>query len=267
VSDLAWSRDGKALGFVAREPKSEDRKRREKEKDDAFSPTETYPGARLWVIDVASLEARQLSRGDLHVAGFSFSPDGQRIAVAGQPTPLVPDSYDSSRYFWWANTPCTASPTVMCDSTSRGPRIRWHRKLKSSLVKSRASFGAFMHTGFIAKTPHSRRWRVSLSGGQTMTTGDQTQRSRLFQPLRHRRLLFGNIFAKDEDAPGGSGPAEWGQGRVQISSAGGVNAKWSRVGREIPATAFARERRGPSSGSRREPNSIGMSRPTASASC
>ena len=98
VSDLAWSRDGKTIGFVAREPKSEDRRRREKDKDDAWTPAETYPWARLWVIDVASREARQLTRGDLHVAGFSFSPDGQRIAFAGQPTPLIPDSFNSDLY-------------------------------------------------------------------------------------------------------------------------------------------------------------------------
>ncbi len=98
VSELAWSRDGKTIGFVAREPKSEDRKRREKEKDDAWTPPETYPWARLWVIDLASREARQLTRGDLHVTGFSFSPDGQRIAFAGQPTPLIPDSYNSDLY-------------------------------------------------------------------------------------------------------------------------------------------------------------------------
>jgi hypothetical protein len=59
-----------------------------------------------------------------------------------------------------ANTPCTASPTVMCDSTSRGPRIRWHRKLKSSLVKSRASSGAFTHTG---SSPRSRALVVGAS--------------------------------------------------------------------------------------------------------
>ena len=48
---------------------------------------------------------------------------------------------------------CTASPTVMCDSTLGGLPIRWHRKLKSNLVKSRASSGAFTHTG---SSPKSR---------------------------------------------------------------------------------------------------------------
>jgi dipeptidyl aminopeptidase/acylaminoacyl peptidase len=98
VSDLAWSANGRTIGFIAREPKSEDRKKREREKDDAWTPSENYPWGRLWVIDVASREARQLTKGDLHVSGFAFSPDGQRVVFGGQPTPLFPDSYNSDLY-------------------------------------------------------------------------------------------------------------------------------------------------------------------------
>ena len=45
---LEWSADGKTIAFLAREPKSDDRKRREKEKDDAWTPSEVYPWSRLW---------------------------------------------------------------------------------------------------------------------------------------------------------------------------------------------------------------------------
>ena len=98
VSALEWSPEGKAIGYLAREPKSEEQKAREREKDDAWTPSERYPWSRLWVIDVASREARQLTRGELHVSGFSFSADGQRIAFAGQPTPLIPDAFSSDLY-------------------------------------------------------------------------------------------------------------------------------------------------------------------------
>jgi len=98
VSDLEWSADGKTIAFIAREPKSDERKRREKEKDDAWTPSEAYGWNRLWAIDVATRQPRQLTTGRLHVTGLSLSPDGQTVAFAGQPTPLIPDAFRSDIY-------------------------------------------------------------------------------------------------------------------------------------------------------------------------
>jgi len=98
VSAFEWSADGKTIGFLAREPKSEERKKREKEKNDAWTPSELYPWSRLWLIDVASQGARQLTHGDLHVSGFALAPDAQRIAFSGQATPLIPDNFRSDLY-------------------------------------------------------------------------------------------------------------------------------------------------------------------------
>jgi dipeptidyl aminopeptidase/acylaminoacyl peptidase len=116
VSQLEWSADGKTIAFLAREPKSAERRKREKEKDDAWTPAELYPWSRLWVIDVATREARQLTSGALHVTGFSLAPDGQRIAFAGQPTPLIPDSFRSDLYL----VP-TAGGTPVSLVTRKGP--------------------------------------------------------------------------------------------------------------------------------------------------
>ena len=98
VSGFEWSADGKGIAFLAREPKGEERKKREKEKDDAWTPAELYPWSRLWVIDVAARQARQLTTGEIHVTGLSLSPDGRTVAFAGQPTPLIPDNFRSDLY-------------------------------------------------------------------------------------------------------------------------------------------------------------------------
>ena len=98
VSALGWSADGKTIAFLAREPKSEERRKREKEKDDAWTPSELYPWSRLWLVDVASRAARQLTSGPLHVTDFSLAPDGKRIAFSGQATPLIPDNFRSDLY-------------------------------------------------------------------------------------------------------------------------------------------------------------------------
>lgn len=98
VQAFEWSKDGRTIAFTAREPKSAERRRREKEKDDAWTPAELYPWSRLWTIDVATRSARRLTSGALHVSGFSPSPDGTRVAFSGQPTPLIPDSFRSELY-------------------------------------------------------------------------------------------------------------------------------------------------------------------------
>ena len=98
VSDFEWSADGKTIAFIAREPKTDERKRREKERDDAWTPSEAYGWNRLWVIEVATRQPRQLTTGQLHVTGLSQSPDGRTVAFAGQPTPLIPDGFRSDIY-------------------------------------------------------------------------------------------------------------------------------------------------------------------------
>jgi dipeptidyl aminopeptidase/acylaminoacyl peptidase len=98
VSGIEWSRDGKQLGYLAREPKSEERKKKEKDKDDAWTPSSVYAWTRLWMVDVATRKATQLTSGELHVTGFSLSPDGRQAVIAGQPTPLIPDQFNSELY-------------------------------------------------------------------------------------------------------------------------------------------------------------------------
>jgi dipeptidyl aminopeptidase/acylaminoacyl peptidase len=114
VSSFEWSRDGKQVAYLSKEPKSDDRKKKEKDKDDAITPSEMYAWNRLWVMDVATRKATQLTSGDFHVSSYSFAPDGKRLAIAGQPTPLIPDNFNSDIYLISAAggkpTPLVARP-------------------------------------------------------------------------------------------------------------------------------------------------------------
>lgn len=98
VSMFEWSRDGRTIGYLSREPKSDERRKAEKDKNDAWTPAQMYAWNRLWVMDVATRKATQLTRGDLHVSWFSLSPDGRRVVYAAQPTPLIPDNFKSDLY-------------------------------------------------------------------------------------------------------------------------------------------------------------------------
>jgi dipeptidyl aminopeptidase/acylaminoacyl peptidase len=98
VSAFEWSAQGDKVAYLAREPKSEDRKAKEKVKDDAWTPASLYPWNRLWVMEVVTRKATQLTSGETHVTGFTFSPDGRQVAFAAQPTPLIPDQFNSDLY-------------------------------------------------------------------------------------------------------------------------------------------------------------------------
>ena len=98
VSSFDWSHDGKAIAYLSRQPKSDERRKKEKEKDDAWRPSDKYMWNRLWVMGADGKNALQLTSGDLHVTGFSFSPDGKRLAISAQPTPLLPDQFQSDLY-------------------------------------------------------------------------------------------------------------------------------------------------------------------------
>jgi dipeptidyl aminopeptidase/acylaminoacyl peptidase len=95
VSAFEWSRDGKFVAYLSREPKTEVRKKAEKNKDDAWTPSSMFKWNRLWTLDLASRKTTQLTSGDSHVSSFSISPDGKQIAFAAQPTPLIPDQFNS----------------------------------------------------------------------------------------------------------------------------------------------------------------------------
>jgi dipeptidyl aminopeptidase/acylaminoacyl peptidase len=98
VADLVWSPDGRTLALLVREPRSEERKMREKEKDDAVVVDAEIRRSQVWLMDAATGAAVQVTRGTVHVTSADWSPDGTRLVVAGQPTPKVPDVYRSDIY-------------------------------------------------------------------------------------------------------------------------------------------------------------------------
>ena len=93
-----WARDGKHIAYLSHEPKSDARRKAEKDKDDAYTPEMMYMWNRLWIMDADGGKPVQLTSGDLHVSAMSMSPDGSKIAFAGQPTPLIPDRFKSQIY-------------------------------------------------------------------------------------------------------------------------------------------------------------------------
>src|SRR5713226_6317235 len=87
VQDFEWSPNGKQMTFLAPDPKSEADEKKEKDKDDAHVIDKEDKRARLWIMSVASGEARALTPANWRVSELAWAPAGDRILVSATDTP------------------------------------------------------------------------------------------------------------------------------------------------------------------------------------
>lgn len=94
VRAFRWSPDGSRIAYTMSDPKSEERRRAEKEKRAVIVVDADFDYAHLHVsafdprADTLP-SPRRLTGGAFHVAAFDWSPDGRSIAFAHAPDPLV----------------------------------------------------------------------------------------------------------------------------------------------------------------------------------
>jgi len=89
IFDYAWSKDGKTIAYTTSDEKSKKQKGIEKKygKFEAFN--EKFNINHLWLLDVETEKAEKvIDDENLHVEGFSWSPDGTRIAFSASPDTL-----------------------------------------------------------------------------------------------------------------------------------------------------------------------------------
>ena len=92
IQDFEWSPDGRFIAFIAEEP-------REKPKvKPPIVVDETDHDAHLWVLEVATQQVKQLTRGQRHVTDFNWSPDGSQIVFTARATPKLIDT-DTTEVF------------------------------------------------------------------------------------------------------------------------------------------------------------------------
>ena len=94
IGSFAWSPNGSTLAYTMTNPKSEEEKRREKEKRDVQVVHQEFRYTHLYTTDFAEADdpARQVQRltgGSFDVRSFDWSPDGSTIAFAHQPDPRI----------------------------------------------------------------------------------------------------------------------------------------------------------------------------------
>ncbi len=95
VQSFEWSADGSRIAYLSSDPPTDEEEKKQKERDDTKLIDQKFRMTHVYVIKLDNKETKQITKGDFHVSGLSWSPDGKQIVFAHQPTPKVPDAYKS----------------------------------------------------------------------------------------------------------------------------------------------------------------------------
>lgn len=91
VQSFAWSPDGKQIAFLAPEAKSDAEEKKEKDKDDARVVDKEDKHARLWLLTIATSEAKALTEVKWQVSDLAWLPAGDRVIVSATDHPESDD--------------------------------------------------------------------------------------------------------------------------------------------------------------------------------
>ena len=97
VKTFEWSPDSAHIAFLAPDAKTEEEEKKEKDKDDAKVVDKDDKHARLWILDVASGETRDLTKPSWNFDELAWLPAGDRVAVKGTEHPAS-DEYTERIY-------------------------------------------------------------------------------------------------------------------------------------------------------------------------
>ena len=87
VHSFAWSPDGKQIAFLAPDPKTDAEEKKEKAKDDAHVVDKDDKQPRLWLLAIATDEAKALTDPKWEISELAWMPAGDRIIISATDRP------------------------------------------------------------------------------------------------------------------------------------------------------------------------------------
>jgi dipeptidyl aminopeptidase/acylaminoacyl peptidase len=137
ISSFSISPDGTALLFTARDPLTDEDRRRRRERDDAVVVDEAFRWTHLWAFDIESGRERRLTEGDFVVSDPQWAPDSRTIAFVTRPTAKVDDS-------GWSDVWVTAldgTPRKFYENAGPDTAPRWSPDGRTLAVASKPQSG------------------------------------------------------------------------------------------------------------------------------
>ena len=97
VQSFAWSPDGKQISFLAPDAKTEAEEKKEKDKDDAHVADKEDRRARLWLLTLATSEAKALTQPNWEIHEAEWHPSGSSLMLIATDHPE--SDQDTNRIF------------------------------------------------------------------------------------------------------------------------------------------------------------------------
>jgi dipeptidyl aminopeptidase/acylaminoacyl peptidase len=92
IESFAWSPDGKQIAFLAPDEPSEAEQKKEKDKDDAIVVDKEGKHPRVWILDVATRQARAITGAQWEVREAEWVPSSDRLITSATDHPESDDN-------------------------------------------------------------------------------------------------------------------------------------------------------------------------------
>lgn len=114
VLDFEWSPDGRYIAFIAEEP-------REKLKTKPpMVVDEDFRYAQLWLVEVATQQIKQITKGNLHISALSWAWNGTQIVFTARATPKLMDTATTEVFVMPVNWQLPIIDTATLRSLTKG---------------------------------------------------------------------------------------------------------------------------------------------------
>lgn len=123
IGSFEWSPDGKYIAFLRSDPYTEEELEQKRRKEDQILIDTNYKFDRLWIYGLSTHEARLLTKADVNIDDFDWSPDGAKFVARVSPTTSYNDHWYVSKVVILNASTGALEKTLSADAAPSA--VRW----------------------------------------------------------------------------------------------------------------------------------------------